>query len=713
MKKGIRFLAVITAFVTALSSLVSCDTSQVQGNASDISATSSGKDTVGYPNYSSNASAFWAPIYLTTSAMKKESYFGATGNNTKSGITILGKSLDTILISTLDAGIIQSFDAGALWQNSSIGIDSLGLDAIASDPNNSDFVIGVSTSSVKTNGVYISKNGGRVWSFVDSGAKLSQNSKIELLFDKSSYSAQTSNSSVIYLKTTVPSDNGESLLMRSDDSGNSFKTVRSISESANIAIHPTKSYVYLADATGFYCSINRGFSFEKLLDGNYEDVFVSPADPDCVFLVSSDSVLIVSRDSGRTFEAERRPVPAGSQGISVSPINPNYMVTFVVDAAGVVTVMYSSNGGTSWHESAVYDNPHKMSAASSDVLFAWSPTDASVVYAIINNAIYKSLDCGAFFTWSGNGDDSFEMNGAVSQNIHYPSYVAFAINDNTIAFTNDGGSVWATNSYADYLGRFSIKAVYPVTRSKLISIVENLRSGEHSLRISTNGGEYFNPTGVDCGANPYFYADPSNKNIIFASNLRSENGGESWKEMTGCDYVLTHNPVSPNELFGVKDNSIVISYDKGIKWQKLVNIASPALDLSYDYLQSALYAATGDRLLKYYIKEAKLEECISSDYSNRFGENLISLVETDPLYPNVIYAGGKSNEYTNDSSVLISENGGKNWYVISSSPNNQTPNSSCQGGIQPIDMVLSENRELIVFSAKFGIHKFSAYNPEQ
>lgn len=712
MKKGIKLLAFITAFVTMLSFFASCDTSQVQGNTSQAGPTSSGKDTVGYPNYSSGYTAFWSPIYLTTSAMKKESYFGATGNNTKSGITILGKSPDTILVSTLDAGVIQSFDAGALWQNSSIGVDSLGFDAIVSDPNNADFVIGVSTSSVRADGIYISKNGGSVWSYVESCPQLPQGSKIELVFDKSSYSSQTKNSSVIYLKATVPSEQGESILMRSDDTGMTFKTVTSINESARIAIHPTKSYVYLADGTGFYCSINRGFSFEKLSDGSFKDVFVSPAEPDCVFLVSSDGKMTVSYDSGRTFEAEKMSVPANSQNIFVSPVDSNNMVTFTADAKTGVKVIYSSNGGTSWHESAVYDNPHKMSAKSNDAFFAWSPTDASVVYAIINNAIYKSVDCGAFFTWSGNGDDSFDMNGAVSQNIHNPSYIAFALNDNTIAFTNNGSWVWTVHSYADYVGRLNIKAVYPVTSSKLISIVENLQSGEYSLRISTNGGEYFNPTGIDCGANPYFYSDPSDKSIIFASNMRSEDGGGSWKEMNDCDYVLTHNPVSPNELFGVKGNSIVISYDKGNKWQRLVNIGSPALDLSYDYLQSALYAAVGDRLLKYCIKDGTLEECISAEHSNRFGENFISLVEADPLYPNVIYAGGRSDEYTNDSSVLISENSGKNWYVVSSNPNNQALGSSCQGGIQPVDMILSKNRELIVFSAKFGIHKFSAYNPE-
>ena len=167
-----------------------------------------------------------------------------------------------------------------------------------------------------------------------------------------------------------------------------------------------------------------------------------------------------------------------------------------------------------------------------------------------------------------------------------------------------------------------------------------------------------------------------------------------------------------NELFGVKGNSIVVSYDKGKKWQMLVNIGVPVLDLSYDYLQSAVYAATGKGLLKYSIKEGKLEECISSAFSNHFSENLVSLVEVDPLYPNVVYAAGKGDGYANESSVLISENGGKSWYVVSSNANNQSLASNYQGGIQPVDIFLSSNRELIVFSAKFGIHKFSAYNRE-
>lgn len=712
MKKFKKAVSILLIMATVLSFFVSCDTAQVQGNNSQSGSTSSGKETVGYPNYNSGSSDFWSPIYLTTSAMKKESFFGGSGNNIKSGIAILPKSPDTVLVSTLDAGVIQSFDAATLWQNTSTGIYSLGIDAIATDPNNANFAIAVSTSSEKANGIYISKNGGQVWSYVETSPELIQNAEAELIFDKSSYSAQTKNSSVIYLRLSNPDKDGQSLLLRSDDSGVNFKVVKSIERDAKIAIHPTKSYVYLADSTGFYCSINRGFSFELIREGSFTDVLVSSASPDSVFLVTSQQTMLTSSDSGQSFSEEAISLPAGVKGISVSPLNVEYMVAFTNSKSSGVTVFYSVNGGSSWHKSAFYDNVHKMSQPSDKVFFAWSPSAASVVYAVVNNTIYKSVDSGALFTWSGNGDDSFDMNGAVSQNIHSPSYIAFAIDDITVALTTDGGSVWAIKSYGDYADRFSIKAVYPVTRSKLFMIAEDIKSGKYQLRVSQNGGEYFNPTGVECTSNTFFYSAPLDKNTLFASNMRSTDGGESWQTMVGCDYVLAHNPVSPNELFGVKGNSIVVSYDKGKKWQMLVNIGVPVLDLSYDYLQSAVYAATGKGLLKYSIKEGKLEECISSAFSNHFSENLVSLVEVDPLYPNVVYAAGKGDGYANESSVLISENGGKSWYVVSSNANNQSLASNYQGGIQPVDIFLSSNRELIVFSAKFGIHKFSAYNQE-
>ena len=126
-----------------------------------------------------------------------------------------------------------------------------------------------------------------------------------------------------------------------------------------------------------------------------------------------------------------------------------------------------------------------------------------------------------------------------------------------------------------------------------------------------------------------------------------------------------------------------------------------------------MYIATGDKLVKYYVKDEKLDDCISSAFSNQFGENVVTLVECDPLYPNVVYAGGRSDGYVNNSSVIISENGGKNWYVVSSTSSNQTLSSSCSGGLQPVDMILSSSRELVVFSAEFGIHKFSSYMSKQ
>ncbi len=713
MNRFTRITAILSAVAILLSFVVSCTASQTQGDVSQNSSSDTEKDTVGYPSYTTDNSTFWTPIYLTTSAMKKDSYFGASANNTKSDIVVLSKTPDTVFVSTTDAGVLKSLDAATLWQNSSIGINSLGIDALAADPNNPDVIIGVCTSSTKANGVYISENGGQTWSFIDSSPELIPDSKVELLFDRSSYNSQTDSSSVIYLCASQPSSDGESVLMRSDDSGMNFKVIRTIDENAKIAIHPTKSYVYLADKTGFYYSINRGFSFEPVIEGSYIDVLVSPAEPDAVMLVTADGKMITSRDSRSGFEEGSKVLPAGIAGICISPFDTNFMIAYSVNKNQKATVFYSSNGGASWHESTFFENVHTMSAKSSAVHFAWSHTDASVVYAIVNNSIYKSLDYGALFTWSGNGDDSFDMNGEVSQNIHNPSYLAFAVNQNTIALSTDEGSIWSITSYLDFSSHLSIKSVYPISRSVLIAIVENTQNGVYSLRISTNGGEYFNPTGIECTENAYFYSDPSDKNIIFASNLRSTDGGQNWTEMNGCDYVLTHNPVSPNELFGVKGTSVVVSYDKGNKWQRLVNVGSVILDLSYDYLQSAVYVAVGDGLLKYYIKENRLESCISSAFSNVFGDNIISMVEADPLYPNVIYAGGKSKDYANDCSILISENSGKNWYVASSTKSNQTLASACQGGIQPVDMVLTENRELIVFSAKFGIHKFSAYKPER
>ncbi len=713
MNRFTKAMAIALAATVLLSFIVSCTPSQTQGDVSQNASSDTEKDTVGYPSYTTDNSTFWTPIYLTTSAMKKESYFGASANNAKSDIVVLGKAPDTVFVSTTDAGVLKSLDAATLWQNSSIGINSLGIDALAADPNNPDIITGACTSSTKANGIYISENGGQTWSFINSSPELVINSKVELLFDRSSYNSQTDSSSVIYLRMSQPSADGESLLMRSDDSGMNFKVIRTIDEDAKIAIHPTKSYVYLADKTGFYYSINRGFSFEPVMEGSFTDVLVSPAEPDTVMLVTADGKLITSRDSRSGFEEGSKTLPSGITGICVSPLDINFMLAYTVNKNKTVTVVYTSNGGANWHESTFFENAHTMSEKNGDVQFAWSLTDASVVYAIVNNSIYKSLDYGALFTWSGNGDDSFDMNGKASQNIHSPSYLAFAVNQNTIALTTDGGSVWSINTYPDFSSRLSIKSIYPITRSVLIAIVENTQSGVYSLRISTNGGEYFNPTGVECAENAYFYSDPSDKNIIFASNLRSTDGGQNWKEMSGCDYVLTHNPVSPNELFGVKGTSVVVSYDKGNKWQRLVNAGAPILDLSYDYLQSAVYAAVGDGLVKYYIKENRLESCISSAFSNVFGDNIISLVETDPLYPNVVYAGGKSEDYANDCSILISENSGKNWYVASSTKSNQTLASACQGGIQPVDMVLTENRELVVFSAKFGIHKFSAYKPER
>jgi photosystem II stability/assembly factor-like uncharacterized protein len=91
-----------------------------------------------------------------------KSYLG--GPQRKSGMIIQPENADHILLATRGSGILVSTDGCQFWKPSYSGLDSLFVNTLAIDPNNSEIVYAGTDG-----GAYVSFDGGQTWGQVNDG----------------------------------------------------------------------------------------------------------------------------------------------------------------------------------------------------------------------------------------------------------------------------------------------------------------------------------------------------------------------------------------------------------------------------------------------------------------------------------------------------------------------------------------------------------------
>ena len=183
------------------------------------------------------------------------------------------------------------------------------------------------------------------------------------------------------------------------------------------------------------------------------------------------------------------------------------------------------------------------------------------------------------------------------------------------------------------------------------------------IRISFDGGRTRVETGIIVSGLDVSYSDPVEKDIFFASDYRSADGGKTWSEMHGCKGVFTHN-IKTNELYGANNNQIVVSHDHGETWVPLVSLRSNVADIAFDSVNGKIYAVDSSRLYVYEISSDTLTELTGNIPLNRYNERRLKTVAVDPVYTEVIYVGGSGDVYLNDNSVMRSLDGGITWEVL-------------------------------------------------
>lgn len=674
----------------------------------------------------------WETIPMVTKEMRERGIFGGEGGQRICSIAVSNDG-QFLMVGTDVAGFWASYDGGARWNNMYGGLYPRGGFAIEIDPVNDNRILVYggyppqTGSGNETNGLYLSEDRGRTWSFVlqQRGACMTLDFRESIAFDPTSYDEKEDKCMVAYWSRPWHMQNAPSVkafndeneirifegdekgLFKTEDGGNTWFVVNSDMTDGVVKVNPSDGTVYVSNFNGFHRSTDGGKTFTTVLGGSMiYGMDVTDAYPDRVYVNDYKGVLI-SDDAGASFKRiNAKNFPASYdltnperivRNLKVSPVNPDYMV--VADFQGAYRYLskkyYSHDGGVTWSQSAYDASDDFFKANTRDTCFVWHPTDENKLWAFGGDWVVSSNDAGATYKWDYNGGSAVCMTARSTFNIYNPDLFYYGSQDFHGALTKDGGKTWKHMWKAvGSQGAGFVYGAYAADENVMIALVSSEQAvdgvggaggwaGVREIRVSRDGGETWVKTGVYKLDNhtkswsEICYQSPNNPNILFAANFRSDDYGYTWEKMENVNAVYCHNPYGKKELYGSFENHIMVSYDDGATWEQYADVLVPETlsdapetteiwDIAIDGINNIVYYISGtDGGGKYF---AKVQNGETTDLTDRrvtsdHGKRF-TLVTVDPRYPNVVYLAGTCWTYVEENSVQRSVDGGETFQVL-------------------------------------------------
>ena len=226
---------------------------------------------------------------------------------------------------------------------------------------------------------------------------------------------------------------------------------------------------------------------------------------------------------------------------------------------------YSIDGGKTWKNSTLSEELSFMPYNNRISIPMWSTIDENKVW-IHTQGDYasSSTDSGKTFKWDSNGITGILSGGNVHYNVYNPDIIYFGSQDYDGCVTTDGGKTWKYISMSGYRWGGFCYGGYAVDVNTYFVGVADSWHNPRKLKITFDGGKtiidtgmYFTKENINAGIESS-YQSPTNPKVLFACDLRSEDGGHTWAKMDGCINVYTHKPKRSKKNY--------------MEWTKLANM---------------------------------------------------------------------------------------------------------------------------------------------
>jgi photosystem II stability/assembly factor-like uncharacterized protein len=367
-------------------------------------------------------------------------------------------------------------------------------------------------------------------------------------------------------------------------------------------------------------------------------IAVAPSEPNIVYVGSGEGLqrpdlsvgdgIYKSTDAGRTWShlglRDGQQIPA----LAVDPRDPNHVFAAVLGhpygANEERGILRSSDGGVTWQKVLYKDE----NTGGSDI--EMDPSNPDVLYACLWRAR------------QGPWEDGNSYGGAAGG----------------IFKSTDGGNTWnqLRGGLPDPLVQAYV-AVAPGNAQRLYASVASPHGQE--IYRSEDAGESWSkatsdsrPTGrIGGGDLAVPKVDPKNPDVIYTTSTvtwRSEDAGKTWTGIRGApggdDYQnIWINPSDPNTILLVSDQGATITVNGGKTWSSW-----------YNQPTAQFYHVITDNRFPYWVYGAQ-QESGSAGVASRGNDGEITFrefhpvgvieygyVAPDPLHPDIVYGGGRT-----------------------------------------------------------------------
>ena len=629
----------------------------------------------------------WEYAPLATIAQRDAGFIGGEGGQWLQALAIDNKDGNVMLHGSDVGGVWRSTNGGQLWEPANNGYTPRGTCGLFIDPNNPARAISVGSNSQKAawsnyHGLYLTTDTAKSWKQVlPDNACGYRDIREQIAYDPTSFDTEKGYSMIVYysrIAWTAGSEGGSgtlaSGLYKSVDGGNTWKFIANSGTYGNsiIKVLPERGYLFVANSSGVFKSVDQGLSFTKTFTGSVRGFDVFQEDPSLLYLCTANKIY-TSTDTGDSFVAK---TSAGftsyANYLRVNPVDNQYLITQHANPGDPWNTYYlfSHNGGANWTKSSIDNSLNFLPSNYGRMMYpSWHPVSRDTLFTVGGDFITKSVNGGAALKWANNGASAI-MSKGISFNLDNPDLFFLASQDYdasvsvdsgyTFKYLNMSGNGWGGDIHGGYI----VDSLTWFGRKS-----DGWDDPAPELRITFNGGLNYLIKGTSLGL-PFCYGVPHDRNILFAGDLRSSDKGINWIKMTGCDGVITSDPTGNNDLYGVfNSTSVVRSIDKGANWDVVAVIPAGIVDLAYDHLNKAIYAAcyTGG-LWKVYVEDSSILNISNNTPADKYNVRRFSTVAVDPSNPEIVYSGGSRDIYSNDVGVIRSVDGGESWIPLTIDP---------------------------------------------